>query len=551
LTAGVTYVLKGRSRTIGGGQSRFQVKLWEHGSPEPEAWDVEGNVTTRNGSVLLLAHLADVTWGDIAITSWDADGDTILDDADNCPGTANADQADADGDGVGDACDNCPAVVNPDQRDTDGDGIGDACSASYQEQVSFRIPDQVLALGETNIVPVLMDAAVPVTSYSLSLSFEPGLLTVEVISQDGTVLEGAEASFFEATVGDGWATVEAVYSLSGDPVPEALPPGDDQQIATVLVRTDADLPFRTTILFEDGHGDPVPVDNTAFRLDAQEVTEVVPQLASGTMSLNCEIVGSRGPETPPDDSPYDPHTPEDPKIVLLQFGLEAPFQADIESFVFEAADLTARADPPVGTPIIPEEWVARVEVYEDSGETRGAYDAGDRWVGDGVFVGQTAIIHCDPRETIGGPLTYIVTVDFKDAGELPDLAFSPSAAAGAARLSLAAIGSAGGPAGRRFVLFAALALVALAARLLALRTGAIKTVLSVAVLVLSLATWSGCGGGGGGGASPQLVSPAQQPILQVDLVDVAGSCGGYEDAVLLADSVRGSLIRLTEDYKSL
>lgn len=34
----------------------------------------------------------------------DGDGDGVPDDADNCPGVANADQADADGDGVGDAC---------------------------------------------------------------------------------------------------------------------------------------------------------------------------------------------------------------------------------------------------------------------------------------------------------------------------------------------------------------------------------------------------------------------------------------------------------------
>ncbi len=57
----------------------------------------------------------------------DLDGDGIPDDADNCPGTPNADQKDSDGDGVGDACDNCPDVPNPDQQDSDGDGRGDAC----------------------------------------------------------------------------------------------------------------------------------------------------------------------------------------------------------------------------------------------------------------------------------------------------------------------------------------------------------------------------------------------------------------------------------------
>lgn len=34
----------------------------------------------------------------------DTDGDGVADPADNCPLTANADQADANGDGLGDAC---------------------------------------------------------------------------------------------------------------------------------------------------------------------------------------------------------------------------------------------------------------------------------------------------------------------------------------------------------------------------------------------------------------------------------------------------------------
>ncbi len=57
----------------------------------------------------------------------DADGDGIVDAADDCPHVADPAQIDTDGDGVGDACDVCPTVADPMQADRDGDGVGDAC----------------------------------------------------------------------------------------------------------------------------------------------------------------------------------------------------------------------------------------------------------------------------------------------------------------------------------------------------------------------------------------------------------------------------------------
>lgn len=78
--------------------------------------------------------------GDNDSCDTDDDNDGIADANDNCPVTANPDQADFDGDGTGDACDtdddndgiadvndNCPFTANPNQADFDGDGAGDAC----------------------------------------------------------------------------------------------------------------------------------------------------------------------------------------------------------------------------------------------------------------------------------------------------------------------------------------------------------------------------------------------------------------------------------------
>lgn len=59
----------------------------------------------------------------------DFDDDGYKDDEDNCPVTANFDQADTDGDNRGDVCDNCVSISNTNQKDTDGDGAGDACDS--------------------------------------------------------------------------------------------------------------------------------------------------------------------------------------------------------------------------------------------------------------------------------------------------------------------------------------------------------------------------------------------------------------------------------------
>lgn len=72
LQMGVEYVFKMRVQTNPGVGGLYSLKVWQSGTPEPPAWDLTAQQTLadpQSGSLLLVAHNADATFGDVQVVS--------------------------------------------------------------------------------------------------------------------------------------------------------------------------------------------------------------------------------------------------------------------------------------------------------------------------------------------------------------------------------------------------------------------------------------------------------------------------------------------------
>ncbi|MEE9339310.1 MAG: fibronectin type III domain-containing protein, partial [Methylococcaceae bacterium] len=61
------YWLKSYSKPLSNSMSRFYAKFWKDGDGEPDSWMINADVSTRDGSILLVAYEADVTFGNVSV----------------------------------------------------------------------------------------------------------------------------------------------------------------------------------------------------------------------------------------------------------------------------------------------------------------------------------------------------------------------------------------------------------------------------------------------------------------------------------------------------
>ena len=69
ISVGTRYIWKIRVESLGGNTTQYSMKLWVDGTPEPSTWEIVGDETgdLPGGSVALVAHFADVSFGDLVI----------------------------------------------------------------------------------------------------------------------------------------------------------------------------------------------------------------------------------------------------------------------------------------------------------------------------------------------------------------------------------------------------------------------------------------------------------------------------------------------------
>ncbi|WP_435253962.1 thrombospondin type 3 repeat-containing protein [Tenacibaculum sp. A30] len=150
---------------------------------------------------------ADVDNNGIGDVCQDTDDDGIIDIEDNCPTTANPDQADADKNGVGDACqdtdkdgimddvDNCLTTANPDQADGNKDGVGDVCDTSYKNRDNVSVKTISETCTNQNDGKIIVNVKQTFVSYTVTVKGSATNLSKQLTTTSATFSDLAPGNY--------------------------------------------------------------------------------------------------------------------------------------------------------------------------------------------------------------------------------------------------------------------------------------------------------------------------------------------------------------------
>ncbi len=221
---GTTRMFKVRAETVDG-QHEYKTKMWPQGQAEPVQWDITQTQTigesNSNGSLLLVAHYADATFGNITVTSLGGagGGDTTAPVISNVKATVTA----------------TTATITWNTNEAASSAVAYGLTSAYGTNASNATPVTSHSVTLANLsIGTQYQYRVSSTDGANNIGSGPGLTFVTAsgnTSTSGIVADAFDGSSLNMSV---WTWVDPVgdssYSSTGSQVSLAVPAGTQHDL---------------------------------------------------------------------------------------------------------------------------------------------------------------------------------------------------------------------------------------------------------------------------------------------------------------------------------